>query len=116
MVLMIRCILYPRCKLFTTSGGKEQSAGIISEKLNEICVLIPAFNDEIDWGRGTDKTQEGKDYCRYVFKNKSWFDNIAAKDSTRGKRRHGGLIEEAVGVDGTILSEVIIPRQWGFIM
>lgn len=116
MVLMIRCILYPRCKLFTTSGGKEQSAGIISEKLNEICMLIPAFNDEIDWGRGTDKTQEGKDYCRYVFKNKSWFDNIAAKDSTRGKRRHGGLIEEAVGVDGTILSEVIIPRQWGFIM
>lgn len=79
-------------------------------------MLIPAFNDEIDWGRGTDKTQEGKDYCRYVFKNKSWFDNIAAKDSTRGKRRHGGLIEEAVGVDGTILSEVIIPRQWGFIM
>lgn len=73
-------------------------------------MLIPAFNDEIDWGRGTDKTQEGKDYCRYVFKNKSWFDNIAAKDSTRGKRRHGGLIEEAVGVDGTILSEVIIPR------
>lgn len=52
-------------------------------------MLIPAFNDEIDWGRGTDKTQEGKDYCRYVFKNKSWFDNIAAKDSTRGKRRHG---------------------------
>ena len=73
-------------------------------------MLIPSFNDEIDWGRGTDKTQEGKDYCRYVFKNKSWFDNIAAKDSTRGKRRHGGLIEEAVGVDGTILSEVIIPR------
>jgi hypothetical protein len=23
MVLMIRCILYPKCKLFVTSGGKE---------------------------------------------------------------------------------------------
>ena len=26
MVLMIKCILYPRCKLFVTSGGKEQAA------------------------------------------------------------------------------------------
>ena len=29
LVLMIRCILYPRAKLFVTSSGKEQSAGII---------------------------------------------------------------------------------------
>lgn len=26
MILMIRCILYPRCKLFVTSGGKERNA------------------------------------------------------------------------------------------
>ena len=29
MVLMCRCILYPRSKLFVTSGGKEQAAGIV---------------------------------------------------------------------------------------
>jgi hypothetical protein len=29
LVLMCRCILYPGAKLFVTSGGKEQSAGII---------------------------------------------------------------------------------------
>lgn len=109
MILMIRCILYPRCKLFVTSGGKEQAAGIMKEKVKEICTLIPAFEKEIDWGRG--KTLEGKDYCKYVFKNGSYFDNIAARESSRGKRRHGGLIEECVGVDGTILSEVIIPTM-----
>lgn len=26
MTLMIRCILYPKCKLFVTSGGKERNA------------------------------------------------------------------------------------------
>ena len=109
MILMCRCILYPRCKLFVTSGGKEQAAGIIKEKVQEICTLIPAFKKEIDWGRGV--TQEGKDYCKYVFKNGSYFDNIAARESSRGKRRHGGLIEECVGVDGEILSSVIIPTM-----
>ena len=109
MVLMCKCILYPRCKLFVTSGGKEQAAGIMKEKVKEICTLIPAFEKEIDWGRG--KSMEGKDYCKYVFKNGSYFDNIAARESSRGKRRHGGLIEECVGVDGTILSEVIIPTM-----
>ena len=37
-------------------------------------------------------TLEGKDYCKYVFKNGSYFDNIAARESSRGKRRHGGLV------------------------
>lgn len=109
MVLMIRCTLYPRCKLFVTSGGKEQAAGIMKEKVQEICNLIPAFKREIDWTRG--KTLEGKDYAKYVFKSGSYFDNIAARESSRGKRRHAGVIEECVGVDGQILSEVIIPTM-----
>ena len=109
MTLMIRCILYPKCKLFVTSGGKEQAAGIMKEKVQEICNLIPAFKREIDWTRG--KTLEGKDYAKYVFKNESYFDNIAARESSRGKRRHAGVIEECVGVDGQILSEVIIPTM-----
>lgn len=107
MVLMIRCVLYPGAHLFVTSGGKEQAAGIIKEKVQEICTLIPAFKREIDWGRG--KTMEGKDYCKYVFTNGSYFDNVPARESSRGKRRHGGLVEECVGVDGDILSQVIIP-------
>lgn len=112
LVLMIRCILYPGAKLFVTSGGKEQAAGIIKEKVGEICTLVPAFDKEIDRRRGV--TQEGKDYCKYVFRSGSYFDNVAARESSRGKRRHGGLIEECVGVDGTVLNEVLIPElNWG---
>ena len=109
MVLMCRCILYPRSKLFVTSGGKEQAAGIIKEKVDEICNLVPAFNRELDLRPG--KTRQSKDYCIFMFKNGSYFDNIAARESSRGKRRDGGLVEECVGVDGTILSEVIIPTM-----
>ena len=111
MVLMCRCVLYPRSKLFVTSGGKEQAAGIIKEKVDEICNLVPAFTRELDLRPG--KTRQSKDYCIFMFKNGSYFDNIAARESSRGKRRHGGLVEECVGVDCQILSEVIIPKQWG---
>ena len=113
MVLMCRCVLYPRSKLFVTSGGKEQAAGIIKEKVDEICNLVPAFTRELDLRPG--KTRQSKDYCIFMFKNGSYFDNIAARESSRGKRRHGGLVEECVGVDGQILSEVIIPKQWGLV-
>lgn len=109
LVLMCRCVLYPGAKLFVTSGGKEQAATIVKEKVEEICKLVPAFKKEIDWGRG--QTQISKDYCIYKFKSGSYFDIVAAKESSRGKRRHGGLVEECVGVDGTILNEVIIPTM-----
>lgn len=113
LTLMIRCILYPRAKLFVTSGGKEQAAGIVKEKVDELCNLVPALNRELD--RRPGKTRISKDYCIFMFKNGSYFDNIAATEKSRGKRRHGGLVEECVGVDGTILSEVIIPSSWGLV-
>lgn len=109
LILMIRCILYPGAKLFVTSGGKEQASSILKAKVQELCHLIPALHEEIDWRRG--KTMEGKDYVRYIFKNGSVLDNIAARETSRGQRRHGGLMEECVGIDGTILNEVIIPTM-----
>lgn len=59
----------------------------MSSKVQEICKLIPAFSREIDWHRGQSK--EGKDTVRYRFKNGSELDNLAARESTRGQRRHG---------------------------
>ena len=47
MLLMIRCILFPGAKLFSTAGGKEQAASILKEKVGEICALVPAFAREI---------------------------------------------------------------------
>ena len=37
LILMIRAILYPRAKLFSTAGGKEQAAQILQEKVDDIC-------------------------------------------------------------------------------
>lgn len=109
LCLMLKAILYPNAKLFVTAGGKEQASGILKEKVAEICQLIPALQNEINWARG--ETTEGKDYCKFIFKNGSYIDNIAARESSRGKRRTAGLIEECVGVDGNILQTVILPTM-----
>ena len=107
LTLIIRCILYPGAKLFVCSGGKEQAASIAKEKVEELCDLIPALRREIDWRPG--KTLMGKDYVKVEFKNGSRLDVVAARNSARGGRRHGGLLEEVILIDGTALNEVIIP-------
>ena len=107
MALMIRCILYPNSHLFVTTGGKEQAASITIAKIQEICKLIPGLNNEINWDRGV--STKSKDNVKYVFKNGSTIDILAARQSSRGQRRTGGLMEECVLIDGDILNEVIIP-------
>jgi hypothetical protein len=107
LVLVIRAILYPGAKLFIASGGKEQAANIAKEKIEELLDIFPALNKEIDWRPG--KTQFTKDYVRLQFKNGSRLDIVAVRESTRGGRRHGGLIEEVILVDGEKLNTVILP-------
>ena len=107
MTLMLRCILYPNSHLFVTTGGKEQAASITIAKIEEICKLIPALNNELDWSRGASK--KTKDNVSYIFKNGSSIDILAARQSSRGQRRNGGVMEECILIDGEILNEVIIP-------
>lgn len=113
MGLMIKATLYPGAKLFTVAGGKEQSAGILSSKVEEICKLIPAFAKEIEWDtRGTNaKTRQTKDTVVYQFKNGSTLENIAASEKTRGRRFQAGLMEECVGIDQDVLNEIIVPTM-----
>ena len=107
MVLMLRCILYPGAQLFVTTGGKEQAASITIAKIQEICKLIPGLSNEINWDRGVSK--KSKDDVSYVFKNGSKINILAAKESSRGQRRTGGLMEECVLIDQTALNEIVIP-------
>ena len=109
LILMLRCILYPRAHLFVTTGGKEQAAGITKEKVEELCKLIPGLKNEIDWTRG--QTKASKNEVEYRFKNGSKLDIIAAQQSSRGKRATGGLMEECILIDQTLLNEVIIPTM-----
>lgn len=107
LIMMIRCILYPGAHLFSAAGGKEQSSQILQEKTLDICNKIPAFRREIDWNRGA--TSMGKDHCKVIFKNGSDYENLAARESTRGLRKHSGLLEECVGIDQKMLQEILIP-------
>ena len=87
MVLMLRCILFPGSQLFVTTGGKQQAASITIAKIDEICRLIPALNNEIDWSRG--KSKRSRDDVNYIFKNGSRINILAARESSRGQRRTG---------------------------
>lgn len=107
LILMVRCVLFPNGHLFVTTGGKEQAAGIAREKVEELCKLIPGLHHEIDWSRGASKAS--KNMVEYKFKNGSKLDIVAAQQSSRGKRATGGLVEECILVDKTLLNEVIIP-------
>ena len=107
LVLMLRCIFYPGCHLFITTGGKEQATGIIREKANELCQLVPGLANEVDFDRG--KSKNSKEEFSFMFKNGSVLDVMASTQRSRGKRATGGLVEEVILVDGQILNEVIIP-------
>ena len=109
LILLLRCVLYPNAHLFVTTGGKEQAAGIAREKAEELCKLIPGLKNEIDWSRGA--TKASKNMVEYLFKNGSKLDIIAAQQSSRGKRSTGGLMEECILIDQTLLNEVIIPTM-----
>ena len=58
MILMIRCILYPGAKLFITTGGKEQAAGIAKEKVDEDKFTI---GDAIKIQEQRDKNKKASD-------------------------------------------------------
>ena len=109
LILMLRCVLFPGAHLFVTTGGKEQAAGIAREKAEELCKLIPGLKNEIDWTRGA--TKASKNMVEYIFKNGSKLDIMAAQQSSRGKRATGGLMEECILIDQTLLNEVIIPTM-----
>lgn len=114
LVLMLRAVLFPGSHLFVTTGGKEQASSITLSKVEELCKLLPFLQNEINWERG--ETRKTKDDVCYKFKNGSIIDILAAKESSRGQRRHSGLMEECVLIDQTALNEIIIPRLeelWG---
>lgn len=107
LTLMLRAILYPGSALFVTTGGKEQAASITLSKIEELCKLIPPLANELDLSRGA--TVKSKDNVKYKFKNGSSIDILAARESSRGQRRTGGLMEECILIDQNALNEIVIP-------
>ena len=50
-----------------------------------------------------------KDYLTLKFRNGSILDVVAPLDSTRGGRRHGGLIDEVRDHEEAPINEIVLP-------
>ncbi len=105
LAFVLKCVMYPRTRLFCCAPGKEQAAKITADCLNDIFDYWPLLRKEV-------KTfVENKDYTKLIFYNGSKYDVVQMRDSTRGGRRFGGAIEEIVDkkFDGDMLNSVVIP-------
>lgn len=86
--MYLKCMFQPGSKVFICAPQKEQSAKIAKEKFTEIFDLFPILKKELI------VENYGNDYVKFIFRNGSVFDVVGALESTRGGRRHGGLIDE----------------------
>lgn len=110
LAMMLQCIFMPGTKRFICAPGKGQSAQIAKEKIYEIYQRWPLLRREIVGGDISDTPGNfGKDYVTLKYRNGSQFDVVGALDSTRGGRRHGGLIDEVRDHDEGPLNEVVLP-------
>ena len=108
--LMLQCIFMPGTKRFICAPGKGQSAQIAKEKITEIYDRWPLIRKEVVGGEISDTPGNfGKDYVTLKFRNGSQFDVVGALDSTRGGRRHGGLIDETRDHEEQPINEIVLP-------
>lgn len=104
IALYLRCIFLPGSKVFLCADVKEQGVKIAREKVNEILSLFPLLEGELI------SKNMSNDYITLTFKNGSIFDVVGIANSTRGGRRHAGLIEEVATIeDGDTLNETVLP-------
>ncbi|MGV6936003.1 DNA-packaging protein [Paenibacillus sp. CMM36] len=105
LAYILKCIFYPKTRLFICAPGKEQATKIVSEKLDEIFDHYPMLKSEVK------DISLQKDYIRVIFHNGSRYDVVQMSDATRGGRRFGGAIEEIADkkFNGDVLNSVIIP-------
>ena len=108
--LMLQCIFIPGTKRFICAPNKNQSAQIAKEKIVEIYDHWPLIRKEVVGGEISDTPGNfGKDYVTIKFRNGSQFDVVGALDSTRGGRRHGGLVDEVRDHEEQPINEIVLP-------
>ena len=108
--MFLQCCFMPGTKRFICAPNKNQSAQIAKEKLTEIYDRWPLLRREVIGGDVTDVPGNfGKDYVTIKFRNGSQLDVVGALDSTRGGRRHGGLVDEIRDHEEQPLNEIVFP-------
>lgn len=95
MAIILQCIFMPGTKRFICAPAKNQSAQIAKEKIVEIYDKFPLIKNEIKENKSRNIPGNfGNDSVTLSFKNGSQFDVVGARDTQRGGRRNGGLIDE----------------------
>jgi len=108
--MILQCIFMPRTKRFICAPNKNQAAQIAKEKIYEIYALFPLLRKEVVGGATSNTPGNfGKDYVTLTFRNGSILDVVGALDSTRGGRRHGGLIDEIRDHEEDTINNVVLP-------
>lgn len=103
LAMYLRCIFLAGSKVFICTDVLKQAVKIMREKIEEIWFLFPLLKEEI-----MARNMSG-DEVKLTFYNRSVFDVVGVSTSARGGRRHAGILEEAATIDGTDLSEVVLP-------
>ncbi len=81
LAFVLKCIMYPRTKLFCCAPGKEQAAKITQDCLDDIFEYWPILRDEVKF------FIRNKDYTKLIFYNGSKYDVVQMRDSSRGGRK-----------------------------
>lgn len=108
--MMLQDIFIPGHKNFICAPQKNQSAQIAKEKITEIYDRWPLIRKEVIGGEVSDTPGNfGKDYVTIKFRNGSQFDVVGALESTRGGRRHSGLLDEIRNADEEAINTIVLP-------
>ena len=102
---ILACVFLPGSWRFLVSDIKKASLDITKKKVSEIFSWYPLLENEVAIRR------ESTDYFMLTFKNESVFQVLTLSAAARGGRYHGGIAEECAMIDGTQMSEVILPMM-----
>lgn len=110
LAMFLQCTFIPGTRRFICAPNKNQGAQIAKEKIMEIYDKFPLLRKEILGHELTDTPGNfGKDYVEIKWRNGSTLQVVGALDSTRGQRKHGGLIDELRDHEEGLISDVVLP-------
>lgn len=110
----IAAMLLPGHKTFVCANVKKQATAIAQEKiLDDIWVKFPLLKNEMKKFRENGQIKNAwsatKEDAKFTFTHKGRFDVVGTGSSTRGGRRHSGILEEMITQDPVELAEIVIP-------
>ena len=103
LAAILCCIFYPNITISLTAQTRENAAGLIEAKYEEIMRFYPMLRNEVV------KANFSKDTAEIEFKSGGILSNLANSQSSKGKRRSRLNIEESAQVDNELFQDALQP-------